>query len=586
MDWIISLLTDPKSAAHLLILYALVISLGVRFGQWKIGGKKNGVAFGVTWVLFVGILVGHICTNYLYENATEAVAYQRHIIDIVKELGLILFVYCIGLQVGPTFFQTFKKGGLGMSLLATLLVLLNVAMTLGLFYLADNTGIFAHPHQKDNLAMMVGVMCGAVTNTPSLGAANSILPELFGDGNAAPAIANGYACAYPLGVVGIILSTIALRFIARISLDEEQEELRMTNESHPETTPKHLVISVTNLAVEGKTLEELRNFFKRQFVVTRCIYPNGDLQVAHAATQITMGMRLHLVCSEQDAEALVHLLGQVDEEGKAEEVESQQYVSRRMVVTREEVTGRTLAQLHLSSLYGVNVTRITRSGIEFFADRDLPLLVGDRVLVTGTESSVERVKSVLGSQVERLDHPNVGVLFMGILVGLLVGQIPIPFPGVDVPVKLGLAGGPLFVAILVGAFGHRYRINTYVSTSANLMLREVGLILFLSSVGIQAGASFWRTLMAGDGVHYVWMGFLITVVPILICGLIGRWKLKLNYFTLMGLIAGANTDPPALAFANTTAGNNAPAVGYSTVYLPAMFLRILVAQLILLILLG
>ena len=586
MDWIISLLTDPKSAAHLLILYALVISLGVRFGQWKIGGKKNGVAFGVTWVLFVGIFVGHICTNYLYENATEAVAYQRHIIDIVKELGLILFVYCIGLQVGPSFFQTFKKGGLGMSLLATLLVLLNVAMTLGLFYLADNTGIFAHPHQKDNLAMMVGVMCGAVTNTPSLGAANSILPELFGDGNAAPAIANGYACAYPLGVVGIILSTIALRFIARISLDKEQEDLRMTNESHPETTPKHLVISVTNLAVEGKTLEELRNFFKRQFVVTRCIYPNGDLQVAHAATQITMGMRLHLVCSEQDAEALVHLLGQVDEEGKAEEVESQQYVSRRMVVTREEVTGRTLAQLHLSSLYGVNVTRITRSGIEFFADRDLPLLVGDRVLVTGTESSVERVKSVLGSQVERLDHPNVGVLFMGILVGLLVGQIPIPFPGVDVPVKLGLAGGPLFVAILVGAFGHRYRINTYVSTSANLMLREVGLILFLSSVGIQAGASFWRTLMAGDGVHYVWMGFLITVVPILICGLIGRWKLKLNYFTLMGLIAGANTDPPALAFANTTAGNNAPAVGYSTVYLPAMFLRILVAQLILLILLG
>lgn len=586
MDWIISLLTDPKSAAHLLILYALVISLGVRFGQWKIGGKKNGVAFGVTWVLFVGILVGHICTNYLYENATEAVAYQRHIIDIVKELGLILFVYCIGLQVGPTFFQTFKKGGLGMSLLATLLVLLNVAMTLGLFYLADNTGIFAHPHQKDNLAMMVGVMCGAVTNTPSLGASNSILPELFGDGNAAPAIANGYACAYPLGVVGIILSTIALRFIARISLDKEQEELRMTNESHPETTPKHLVISVTNLAVEGKTLEELRNFFKRQFVVTRCLYPNGDLQVAHAATQITMGMRLHLVCSEQDAEALVHLLGQVEEEGKAEEIESQQYVSRRMVVTREEVTGRTLAQLHLSSLYGVNVTRITRSGIEFFADRDLPLLVGDRVLVTGTESSVERVKSVLGSQVERLDHPNVGVLFMGILVGLLVGQIPIPFPGVDVPVKLGLAGGPLFVAILVGAFGHRYRINTYVSTSANLMLREVGLILFLSSVGIQAGASFWRTLMAGDGVHYVWMGFLITVVPILICGLIGRWKLKLNYFTLMGLIAGANTDPPALAFANTTAGNNAPAVGYSTVYLPAMFLRILVAQLILLILLG
>lgn len=582
MDWIIKLLTDPTSAAHLLILYALVISLGVRFGQWKIGGQKNGIAFGVTWVLFIGILVGHICTNYLYDNPADAVAYQRHIIDIVKELGLILFVYCIGLQVGPSFFQTFKKGGLGMSLLATLLVLLNVAMTLGLFYLADNTGIFAQPHQKDNLAMMVGVMCGAVTNTPSLGAANSILPELFKDGSAIPAIANGYACAYPLGVVGIILSTLAVRFIARVSLDKEQEDLHLTNESHPETTPKHLIIKVNNLAVEGKTLEELRNFFKRQFVVTRCIYPDGELQVAHASTQVQVGMKLHLVCSEHDSEALVQLLGTVESEGNVQEIESEQYVSRRMVVTREEVTGRTLAQLHLSSLYGVNVTRITRSGIEFFADRDLPLLVGDRVLVTGTEANVERVKSVLGSQVERLDHPNVGVLFMGILVGLLFGQIPILFPGVDVPVKLGLAGGPLFVAILVGAFGHRYRINTYVSTSANLMLREVGLILFLSSVGIQSGASFWSTLKVGDGIHYVWMGFLITVVPILICGLIGRWKLKLNYFTLMGLIAGANTDPPALAFANTTAGNNAPAVGYSTVYLPAMFLRILVAQLILL----
>ncbi len=254
MDWIIKLLTDPTSAAHLLILYALVISLGVRFGQWKIGGQKNGIAFGVTWVLFIGILVGHICTNYLYANPTEAVAYQRHIIDIVKELGLILFVYCIGLQVGPSFFQTFKKGGLGMSLLATLLVLLNVAMTLGLFYLADNTGIFAQPHQKDNLAMMVGVMCGAVTNTPSLGAANSILPELFKDGSTIPAIANGYACAYPLGVVGIILSTLAVRFIARVSLDKEQEDLHLTNESHREITPEHLVIKVPNLAVVGQTL--------------------------------------------------------------------------------------------------------------------------------------------------------------------------------------------------------------------------------------------------------------------------------------------------------------------------------------------
>ena len=255
-------------------------------------------------------------------------------------------------------------------------------------------------------------------------------------------------------------------------------------------------------------------------------------------------------------------------------------------MTRPEINGKSFAQLHVSSLYNVNVTRVTRHGMDLFAARDLRLQVGDRILVTGTEKNIERFKDVVGAQVKHLDHPNVGAIFFGILIGIIVGQIPIPIPGITVPVKLGLAGGPLVVAILIGAVGYRYKINTYVSTSANLLLREVGLVLFLSSVGIQAGASFWNTITQGDGVHYVWMGFLITTVPILLVGVFARLKMKLNYFTLMGLIAGSNTDPPALAFANATAGNNAPAVGYSTVYPLAMFMRILLAQLVLSVFLG
>ena len=317
-----------------------------------------------------------------------------------------------------------------------------------------------------------------------------------------------------------------------------------------------------------------------------CILPDGTLLIPGRETVLEQNMQVHLVCAEKDAERISELLGELIEVGHEEKIESEQYVSRRLVVTRPEINGKSFAQLHVSSIYNVNVTRVTRHGMDLFAARDLRLQVGDRILVTGTEKNIERFKEVVGAQVKHLDHPNVGAIFFGILIGIIAGQIPIPIPGITVPVKLGLAGGPLVVAILIGAVGYRYKINTYVSTSANLLLREVGLVLFLSSVGIQAGASFWNTITQGDGVHYVWMGFLITTVPILLVGVFARLKMKLNYFTLMGLIAGSNTDPPALAFANATAGNNAPAVGYSTVYPLAMFMRILLAQLVLSVFLG
>ena len=574
MDWLTNIITNPGSIAHLVVIYALVISLGVKLGKIKFGG----VALGVTFVLFVGILVGHIYSNYIVDPATGSTithSAQKELIDFVKELGLILFVYCIGLQVGPGFFATFKKGGVGMNLIAMGIVMLNILVMLGLYFLVFD-------HNNYNLAMMVGTMYGAVTNTPGLGAANSVVKDFAGDWGAAgmPDLASSYACAYPLGVVGIILATILVRYLCKIRLEKEQDQLRLERESNPSATPKHLVLKITNPAVVGRTLHDLHSFLKRQFVITRCMV-DGEVFVPNGETKLEMGMRVRLVCVQEESEVITALMGEaVENEDWKEADEKIKYVSRRYVITKPEINGKTLGQLHFSTIYGVNVTRVTRNGMDLFADRNLRFQVGDRILVTGPEENVERLKRVVGAQVKHLDHPNVGALFFGILLGIIVGQI-----NFGAGVKLGLAGGPLVVAILIGAFGYRYKINSYVSTSANLMLREVGLLLFLSSVGIQAGAKFWETIVNG-GVHYVWTGFLITIIPILIMGVVARKVLKLNYFTLMGLIAGSNTDPPALAFATQTAGNDAPAIGYSTVYPLAMFLRILMAQVVLMIFLS
>ncbi|MFW5603131.1 MAG: putative transporter [Bacteroidales bacterium] len=573
MEWFINILTNPGSIAHLVVLYAIVISLGVKLGKIKFGG----VALGVTFVLFMGIVAGHLFNYFGGIDHAE----QKATIDFVKELGLILFVYCIGLQVGPGFFATFKKGGVGMNLITVGIVLLNVAVMLGLYFLVFDTSNY-------NLAMMVGTMYGAITNTPGLGAANTVVADFtgkpgfdWGAGGAMPDLASSYACAYPLGVVGIILATILVRYLCNIKLEKEQEQIRKEQESNPHATPKHLVLRVTNAAVAGRTLQDLHNFLNRQFVVVRCI-KDGVMSIPNGETKLEIGMEIHLVCAEDEAEPISVLIGE-NIEGKTwkDDIDKKQkYVSHRLVITKPEINGKTFGQIHFSTIYGVNVTRVTRNGMDLFADRNLRLQVGDRILVTGTEENVEAVKRAIGSSVKRLDHPNVGAIFFGIMLGILVGQIPL-----GMGMKLGLAGGPLVVAILIGAFGYRYKINTYTSTSANLMLREVGLLLFLSSVGIQAGAHFWETIMAG-GLTYVWTGFLITIIPILIMGVVARKVLKLNYFTLMGLIAGSNTDPPALAFANQTAGNDAPAVGYSTVYPLAMFLRILVAQVVLLVFLS
>lgn len=554
MEWLQKLLLDSDSIAHIVLLYSFVVACGVFLGKMKI----FGVSLGVTFVLFVGILVGH-----------WGFTGNREILNFIQDFGLILFVFCIGLQVGPSFFSSFKKGGISMNLIASGVVLLNIAVMLLLYY------CFFSP---EDLPMMVGVLCGAVTNTPGLGAANEALNQIGYNG---PQIANGYACAYPLGVVGIIGATILLRYICKIKLENEEEQLRQEEEANPHMKPHLMHIEMKNEALNGKTLLEVKEFLGREFVCSR-ILQNGHVSIPTRDTVFHVGDQLFIVCAEDDADPIIAFVGpQIQVDWEKQDLPM---VSRRILITQPQMNGKTLGSLHFSSMYGVNVTRVNRSGMDLFANRNLVLQVGDRLMVVGPQDAVERVAHKMGNSLKRLDHPNILTIFVGIFIGILFGSLPIAFPGIPTPVKLGLAGGPLVVAILIGRFGYKLKLVTYTTMSANLMLREIGLSLFLASVGIKAGETFVQTVVDGDGLLYVGCGFLITVLPILIMGTVARMHYKLNYFTLMGLIAGSTTDPPALAYANQTAGNDAPAVGYSTVYPLAMFLRILTAQVIILLL--
>lgn len=559
MNWLQDLLTNPNSIAHIVALYAFVIAAGVLLGKIKF----FGISLGVTFVLFVGIMVGHF--GFTGNPA---------ILSFIQDFGLILFVFCIGLQVGPSFFSSFKKGGITMNLLAVGIVMLNIAVALALYFALQG---------RVEMPMMVGILCGAVTNTPGLGAANEALQQLSYNG---PEIAMGYACAYPLGVMGIILSMIVIRYICRVDMNRESEEIQQEEEANPHLKPYTLSLKMQNKALVGKTLSQVQTFLSRDFVCTRIIQ-EGNMNTPNAKTVLHMDDKMLVVCAEDDSEAIQAFIGsRIDLDWDATNQLDKPMVSRRILVTQPKINGKTLGELHFSSMYGVNVTRVNRSGIDLFAARNLRLQVGDRVMVVGTQDAIERVAGLLGNQLKRLDHPNIVTIFVGILCGIIFGSLPIAIPGMPTPVKLGLAGGPLIISILIGRFGHKVKLVTYTTMSANLMLREVGLVLFLASVGIKAGGNFVHMVVEGDGLLYVGLGFLITFIPLLIMGIVARWRHRINYYTLMGLIAGSNTDPPALAYANQISGNDAPAVGYSTVYPLAMFLRILTAQLLILTLAG
>lgn len=561
MDWLINLFTTTDSVAHIVLLYAIVIAVGVYLGKIKIGG----ISIGVTFVLFAGIAAGHI-----------GFTAPTNILSFLQEFGLILFVFMIGLQVGPGFLESFRKGGITLNLLSTVMVVLNVIVMFACYY------IFFDTSDPKNLPMMVGTLYGAVTNTPGLGAANETLYSIFDRGEV-PQIASGYACAYPLGVLGIIGATIAIKYIFGIKLEKEEEELAKEEEDNDDVKPHFMDLEVTNLYLEGKTLAQVHNFLNRDFVCSRILH-DGHVSIPNGSTIFHIGDKLFVVCAENDAEAITAFIGPtINVDWKKQD---EPMVSKRILVTRSSINGKTLGQMHFSSAYGVNVTRVTRQGMDLFAIPSLSLQVGDRIMVVGPEDAVNRVAAVMGNSIKRLDAPNIATIFVGVFIGILFGSIPVAIPGIPVPIKLGIAGGPLIIAILIGRYGYKVHLVTYTTTSANMMLREIGLMLFLASVGIKAGDGFLETVIQGDGVKYVYTGFLITIIPILIIGIIARKKYKFNYFTIMGMIAGTYTDPPALAYANSICSKKAPSIGYSTVYPLSMFLRIFTAQIIVLFFCG
>ncbi len=560
LQWLKDLFTANDSVAHIALLYAIVIAVGVYLGKIKFWG----ISLGVTFVLFAGIVAGHI-----------GFTAPLPILTFAQDFGLILFVFMIGMQVGPGFFESFGKAGIKLNALATAGILLNILVMFACYF------IFFDTSNVINLPMMVGTLYGAVTNTPGLGAANEALQAVFPNG--APQIASAYACAYPLGVLGIIGATILIRYICKIKLEKEEEELTAMDETNANKKPYKMHLEVTNKYLEGKTLLQVHDFLNRDFVVSRLVH-QGELCIPNRDTVFHLGDQMLIVCAEADQEAIMAFIGpklDIDFEQS-----DQPLVSKRILITNPSINGKTLASMHFSSVHGVNVTRVTRHGMDLFATASLPLQVGDKIMVVGPEDAVDRVANKMGNSIRRLNAPNIATIFVGIIIGIIFGSLPIAIPGMPVPMRLGIAGGPLIIAILIGRYGYKIHLVTYTTTSANMMLREIGLVLFLASVGIKAGANFFETVVQGGGLLYVLTGFLITIIPILVVGPIARIRYKFNYFTIMGMIAGTYTDPPALAYANSVCSKEAPALGYSTVYPLSMFLRIFTAQIVVLFFCG
>lgn len=552
MDWLHSLFMG-EGIAHTVLVLSLVIAAGVMLSKIKIAG----ISIGVTWILFVGILAGHL-----------GMSVDHNTLHFIKEFGLILFVFSIGLQVGPGFFSSFKEGGLKLVGCAAAVVALGAIATY-VIHLVTGTP----------MTTMVGVMSGAVTNTPGLGAAQQAYADATGIND--ETIALGYAVAYPLGVVGVILSLIAIRFITRVDFAEENKALEAMRAEH--TNVERISVEFTNGALEGHNIAHLRELINRSFVISRIMHQDGTITIADGTSILKIGEKLRVICSPDDSEAVVAFLGQQIEMTKEEwgaTPESQtQLVSRRIIITKPEINGKKFSDLRLRTKYGINITRVNRAGIDLIPYQGMELQMGDRVMVVGNEDAIEQVANVLGNSLKKLREPQLLTIFLGIALGVLFGSIPLM--NIPQPVKLGLAGGPLIVALLIGRFGPHFHLVTYTTMSANLMLREVGLAMFLAGVGIGAGDGFVEAIVGG-GYRWIGYGFIITVLPMMIVGLFARLKLKLNYYTLMGLLSGSMTNPPALGYSNATSGNDMPALGYATVYPVVMFLRVLTAQMLIL----
>lgn len=553
MTWFSDLLWS-ETVAHTILIYSFVIAIGIALGKVKI----YGISLGITFVLFAGIFVGHFGFKVNHE-----------MLEFIKEFGLILFVFSIGLQVGPGFFESFKKGGITLNLLALSVVFLGGLTTLIIHFI---TGM--------SLPVMVGVMSGAVTNTPGLGAAQQALKQVCENmpESEIPNIGLGYAVAYPFGVVGIIMTMLIIKKMGKVEIKKELYDFEQSQFPDDEL-PEKICVSVRNSAFNGKSISEISQLYEFKFVISRILH-SGEYFSANADNKVYENDLLLIVCKKQYINKLISDFG-----GKADLnifSESDVLKSKQVLVTNSQVIGKDLGSLKLRNKYNINITRVYRSGIELVASPKLRLQMGDKLTVVGDETAIDKVALIIGNSLKRINEPNLIPIFIGILLGIILGSIPITFPGIPNPLKLGLAGGPLIVAILISKFGYKFSMVSYTTPSANLMLREIGIVLFLASVGIKSGEKFIPTLTSGDG--FIWMayGTLITLIPIIITGFFARFFMKKNFFEICGLLSGSMTDPPALAYANSIAQNEAPAIAYATVYPLVMFMRILVAQMLIL----
>lgn len=535
--------------AHSMIILALTIALGVILGRVKFAG----ISFGVTWILFVGIVFSHF-----------GMTLNGDLLHFIKEFGLILFVYSIGLQVGPGFFSGFKSGGLTLNILACCIVFFDVI-----------TAIILHFTTGTSITTITGIMSGAVTNTPGLGAAQQAYTDMYG--STATDIALGYSVAYPLGVIGCILAMQILKATAyrkefKAPVEQESEKLNVV--------PINIIVK--NRYITNCTLENIRKSSKLDFVVSRIFHETSkEAEIANASSTLQMNDKILVIAKPDLHENIVKLFGEICE--MEWEKADAHFISRKIIITNPKLNGKILSKLDIRKHFQVNITRIHRSGIELVASPGIKLQIGDTVTVVGKESAVESVKKILGDSRKYLDHPNLFPIFIGIVLGCILGSIPLMIPGIPQPVKLGLAGGPLIVSILISYFGPRLKLVTYTTTSANLMIREIGISLFLACVGLEAGNGFIDTIVNKGGYMWILYGAIITIIPLLLAGVIGRYIMKLRYNTLIGVMSGASTNPPALAFANEQcSGSEATSIGYATVYPLTMFMRVLVAQMMIL----
>ncbi|MDR3220382.1 MAG: putative transporter [Dysgonamonadaceae bacterium] len=552
MDWLLDIIYE-QSVIQAVVVISIISAIGISLGKIRL----FGVSLGITFVFFTGIIAGH-----------WGIVINNDMLVFAENFGLILFVYTLGLQVGPSFFSSFKKGGIELNILSIGVIVLGLILTL-LF----------HRISGISLPTMMGLLSGAVTNTPALGAAQQALLQINPENSRGVTdMALACAIAYPMGVVGVILAIAVMRKMWKINGNETNEQKTLK--------PNVSEFQIINPAIFNKSIREVMQLTEKQFVISR-IWRGGKVTIPTSDTVLKQRDHLLVISGKNDVNSIEVLFGeQENTDWNKEDIDwnaiDSHLISRRIVVTHSKINGMKLGALRLRNLYGINITRVNRAGIDLLASPDLRLQIGDRLTIVGESASIDNVGKILGDEMKRLESPNLFAIFIGIALGVLLGIFPIYLPGMSFPVKLGIAGGPIIVGILVGAFGPRFHLTTYTTQSANLMMRQFGIIIYLAGLGLASGAHFFETVFCGEGLLWIGLGFLLTILPVVIIGYVASTFFKLEYAGNVGMLCGSMANPMALNYANTTVNGDEPSVAYATVYPLSMFLRVITAQLMVL----